>query len=225
VVRAGAATSGPAAILAPMSRTNAVALYRAFFGLLTLAAIGTQLTDLASKGVLDPLHYFSYFTIDSNLLAGALFLILVARRGERSRTFDQIRGIAVVCMTVTGVVFTLLLSGTDVDTAIPWVNDVVHAVMPVVVVADWLIDPPRHRLTVRQGLLWITAPAIWLAYTLIKGPIVGKYPYPFLDPAHGGYGSVALYCVAILIGMALVCLAAVWVANNPGRVGLRNPIP
>jgi hypothetical protein len=173
--------------------------------------------DLSGKGVLDPLHYFSYFTIDSNLLAAATFLILAARRGERSASFENVRGLAVICMTITGVVFTLLLSGTDVDTAIPWVNDVVHAVMPMVVLADWLLDPPRSRLSYRQGLLWVVYPGIWLAYTLVKGPIVGKYPYPFLDPANGGYGSVAIYALAILVMMSLVTLAAIWVANASGE--------
>jgi hypothetical protein len=199
-----------------MSRATGIASYRAFFGLLVLAAIGTQLADLSSKGVLDPLHYFSYFTIDSNLLAAAVFLTLAVRRGERSAGFETVRGLALICMTVTGVVFTLLLSGTDVDTAIPWVNDVVHSVMPIVVVVDWLLDPPHTGLNYRQGLSWVVYPAIWLVYTLVKGPIVGKYPYPFLDPGNGGYGSVAVYCVAILVGMALLCLAAVWVANGAG---------
>ncbi len=196
-----------------MSRATGIAAYRAAFGLLVVAAIATQLVDLAGRSVLDPLHYFSYFTIDSNLLAAGAFLILAARRGERSATLDQVRGVALICMTVTGVVFTLLLSGTDVDTAIPWVNDVVHSVMPLVVAIDWVLDPPRGPLNYRQGLAWIVAPAAWLAYTLIKGPIVGKYPYPFLDPVNGGYLSVAAYCAAILVGMAFLCLAAVWVAN------------
>lgn len=196
-----------------MSRASGIAAYRAFFGLLVLAAIGTQLIDLSSKGVLDPLHYFSYFTIDSNLLAAALFLILALRGGRRSMGFEMARGVAVVCMTVTGVVFTLLLAGTDVDTAIPWVNDVVHSVMPIVVVVDWLLDPPRQRLTYRQGVTWALVPVFWLAYTLVKGPIVGKYPYPFLDPANGGYGTVAVYVVLITLILGLVCLAAVWVAN------------
>ena len=196
-----------------MTRANGIAAYRVFFGLLVLSAIGTQLADLSSRGTLDPLHYFSYFTIDSNLLAAAVFLILAARRGERSAAFESVRGVALICMTITGVVFTLLLSGTDVDTAIPWVNDVVHSVMPIVVVVDWLLDPPRTRLSYRQGLAWVVYPAIWLAYTLVKGPMVGKYPYPFLDPAHGGYGTVAVYCVAILLAMAAFCIAAVWVAK------------
>ena len=193
--------------------TTVIAAYRAFFGLLVLAAIGTQLADLASRGVLDPLHYFSYFTIDSNLLAAAVFLILGVRRGERSAWFENVRGLAVICMTITGVVFSVLLSGTDVDTAIPWVNNVVHSVMPIVVAVDWLLDPPRVRLTYRQGLTWVAAPAVWLVYTLVKGPIVGKYPYPFLDPANGGYATVAIYVAGILAGMALVTLAAVWIAN------------
>jgi hypothetical protein len=45
-------------------------------------------------------------------------------------------------MTITGVVFAVLLSGVNVDAQIPWVNDVVHELFPIVVMADWLIDAP-----------------------------------------------------------------------------------
>lgn len=197
-----------------MTRESIVASYRAGFGLLTLVAIGTQFAELAGRGVLDPLHFFSYFTIDSNLLAAAVFLTLAIRRDHPgSVTTDLVRGAAVIYMTVTGVVFTLLLSGTDVDTAVPWVNDVVHSLMPIVVVADWLLDPPKTSLTYRQSVAWLGFPLVWLVYTLAKGPIVGKYPYPFLDPANGGYGTVAVYCVAILVGLLIVSAAAVTAAN------------
>ena len=33
---------------------------------------------------------------------------------------------------------------------------------------------------------------------MVRGALAGWYPYPFLDPANGGYGTVALYVVAIL---------------------------
>jgi hypothetical protein len=198
----------------PMDRRTALATGRLAFALLTIAAIVTQLLDLSGKGILDPVHYFSYFTIDSNLIAVAVLLIGAARwREPRSTAFDLVRGGAVVYMSVTGIVFTLLLSNTDVDTAIPWVNDVVHSLMPLVIVADWLLDPPAERLTLRQGWLWLSFPVVWIVYTMLKGPIVGKYPYPFLDPANGGYGSVALYCLGILVVMALVCWLAVILGN------------
>lgn len=200
-----------------VDRRALIAAYRAGFAALTVVAIGAQLLDLAGRGKLDLLNYFSYFTIDSNLIAVAVFIACVAGwRRERSARLDFLRGASVVYMAVVGIVFSLLLANTDVDTALPWVNFVVHELMPIVVVVDWLIDPPARRLTLRDGLTWLAFPAVWLAYTLIKGPIVGKYPYPFLDPANGGYGTVAVYCVAILVGMTAFCAVVVWVGNALG---------
>ena len=188
-----------------VDRRSVIATYRLGFGLLTLVAMAVQLADLASSGTLDLVNYFSYFTIQSNLIAATLLLIGAARwRAPRSSALDFARGGAVVYMSVTGIVFTLLLSGTDVDTAIPWVNTVVHELMPMVIIVDWLLDPPEGRLTIRQGLLWLAYPLAWIIYTLIRGSLVNRYPYPFLDPANGGYGSVLVYCVAILVLMWLV---------------------
>lgn len=200
-----------------MDRRAVIAAYRAGFAALTVVAIAAQLLDIAGRGKLDLLNYFSYFTIDSNLIAVAVFLVCaVGWRRERSPRRDFLRGASVVYMAVVGIVFSLLLSNTDVDTALPWVNFVVHELMPIAVVVDWLIDPPARRLTMREGLTWLAFPAIWLAYTLIKGPIVGKYPYPFLDPANGGYGTVAVYGVAILVGMTAFIAVVVWVGNALG---------
>jgi hypothetical protein len=210
-----------------MDRRLVHALARVFFAGLTLAAILTQLADLVASGTLKShISYFSYFTIDSNLIAAAVLLIGAARwRSEPSPTFDLVRGAAVVYVSVTGIVFTLLLSNTDVDTAIPWVNSVVHQLMPIVIVADWLLDPPAQRLTTRQGLLWLTFPFAWLAYTLVRGSLTGLYPYPFLDPANGGYQSVAVYIVAILVVMAIVCWLTVVLGNAAGGDRRRAPMP
>ena len=144
-----------------MDRQAAIATYRAGFGVLTFAAIATQLVDLSGKGTLNLVSYFSYFTIQSNLIAATVLIVGAARwRDPHSTTFDLVRGGAVVYMSITGIVFTLLLSGTDVDTAIPWVNTVVHQLMPIVLVVDWLLDPPTANLTFRQGILWLIYPLV-----------------------------------------------------------------
>ena len=44
-------------------------LYRGFFGFVTLAAITTQLVAASGTPTFSPVNYFSYFTIDSNLIA------------------------------------------------------------------------------------------------------------------------------------------------------------
>ncbi len=197
-----------------MAWRTVVPLYRLGFALVTLAAIVTQMVSLAQAGTLDAVHYLTFFTIDSNLIATVLLLVGAALwRSPRSATLDLLRGGAVVYMSITGVVFAVLLSGTNVDTAIPWVNSVVHEVMPMVIVADWLLDPPEKRLTFKQGLLWLSYPAAWIVYELIRGSITGRYHYPFLNPANGGYGSVAFYSVAILVFMLIVCAVVVWLGN------------
>ncbi|MFZ2035181.1 MAG: Pr6Pr family membrane protein [Candidatus Dormiibacterota bacterium] len=200
-----------------MNRASAVAAFRVFFAGLTVVAIVVQLASLAIKGTLNPVNYFSYFTIDSNLIAtGVLIAAALYRDRASAPRLDVVRGGAVVYMSITGIVFTLLLSNTDVDTAIPWVNSVVHELMPLVMLADWLITPPAARLRLRHGLLWLSFPLVWIVYTIIRGAIVNLYPYPFLNPANGGYASVAVYCVAILIAMLVVGALVVVLANAAG---------
>jgi len=207
-----------------VSRASAVALSRVFFAGVALIAIATQLISLAGQGTLDPVNYFSYFTIDSNLIAAAVLIVGAARWNRpTARAFDLVRGAAVVYMSITGIVFTLLLSNTDVDTAIRWVNTVVHELMPLVLLADWLVTPPSAKLQLRQGLLWLSFPLVWIVYTIIRGAIVNRYPYPFLDPVNGGYGSVAVYCIAILVAMIVVSAITVGLANAAGGVQRLRP--
>jgi len=50
-------------------------------------------------------------------------------------------------------------------------------------------------------------PLVWLAYTLIRGAVVGWYPYPFVDVSVHGYLYVAGACVAVaalLFGLAVL---------------------
>jgi hypothetical protein len=200
-----------------VNRASVVALCRVFFAGLTVVAILVQLASLAGKGTLNPVNYFSYFTIDSNLIAtGVLIAGALNRTHASTPRLDLVRGGAVVYMSITGIVFTLLLSNTDVDTAIPWVNSAVHELMPLVMLADWLITPPAARLRLRQGMLWLSFPLVWIVYTIIRGAIINQYPYPFLDPANGGYASVTVYCLAILVAMVVVSALVVVLANAAG---------
>lgn len=89
-------------------------------------------------------------------------------------------------MAIVGIVFTALLRHEDLGSLLPWVNTVLHYVMPVAVVLDWLYQPPRTALSFRQTLLWLIFPLVYLSYVLIRGSIVDWYPYPFLNPANVG---------------------------------------
>ena len=78
---------------------------------------------------------------------------------------------------LVGVVFNLLLRDTDLGDLKPWVNLVVHGVMPVAVLVDWLVWPPERRPAARWVGIWLVAPAVYVAYSLVRGALTGFYPY------------------------------------------------
>ena len=159
--------------------------------MLALVAIATQLV-VHVRNHFDVVNFFSYFTNLSNIFAAVVLLIgaayLLHGRGPTPRD-ELIRGASVVGMALVGIVFGALLRDADLGTLLPWVNVVLHYVMPIVVVLDWLYQPPKSALVFAQIRYWMIFPLVYLAYTLIRGAIAGFYPYPFLNPAHtGGYG-------------------------------------
>jgi len=185
-----------------MNKRTFLIIYRYFFGLITLAAVVYQLVYLAQLSSLDAGNYFSYFTNLSNIFVSIVFLIsafyLINNR-QPSKFDDIVRGASVLYMLVTGVVYATLLSSYDLGLLLPSVNLQLHIIMPLAVLLDWLIQPQKSLLTMKQTLWWLIFPALFLIYSLIRGSIVGWYPYPFLDPAAaGGYIGVAAYCVGIL---------------------------
>jgi hypothetical protein len=193
---------------------------RVIFGTLTLVAVGRQLLIHAQLGY-DVVNFFSFFTNLSNLFAACIFLM--GARGYAApgcaKLFDELRLMAATNMMVVGIVFSVLLRGADLGSLLPWVNWIVHYLMPIVVILDWIVAPPRRALGRREYLMTLVVPALYLAYVLIRGSVVGWYPYPFLNPANvGGYSGVVVYAA----GVAAVFLLGGWGLSRrvtPPRAG------
>jgi hypothetical protein len=201
-----------------VQRGQILTLIRAVSVVLVVAAIVAQAVELANHGAFDPTRFFAYFTIQSNLIGVAAFALLLLGRGAaRARGLELLRGAAAVYLTVTFFVVIFLLSGVDVGLQLGWVDFVLHKLFPVVVVLDWIVDPPTVRLASRDAITWLVYPLIWTGLTLVRGAADGWYPYPFLDPANGGYGQVAATAVAITIGFFVISLAMIAVGNARRR--------
>lgn len=203
-----------------MSDSRIVRWYRFGFALLTLAAIVYQFSVGTRRVDFVPANFFSFFTIQSNMIAAGLFLYLALRPqsdAESSEGMDLLRGAAVAFMTTTFIVYGLLLSGYEdaLQTSEPWVNTVLHKLFPLVVIVDWLIDRPDSRISFQRALIWAAYPLLYLVYSLTRGPLVDWYPYPFLDPElGGGYPGVAATSVAIAIGFVVVTWLIVTVGQR-----------
>lgn len=183
---------------------------------LVLAAVGYQLvTGLRDRPGFSVVNFVSYFTILSNLAGAAALVLAAGHRTRPPRWLDRLRGAATFYLAATGVVYALLLADLPADLQITaeWVNTVLHRVAPVLLVLDWLLDPPRHRLRPADAALWLLPPLVWAGYTLLRGPIVDWYPYPFIDPRTDGYAAVAGTCLLIAAGMAALAGLLAWLGS------------
>lgn len=150
----------------------------------------------------------SYFTIQSNILVLVVATTLVVDPGRDGRAWRVLRLDALLGITITGLVFDLVLihyvhpSGWQLVATIG-----LHYVAPWATLLGWLLFGPRPRLdrtTVMWAFLW---PITWVAYTFIRGALVDWYPYPFLDVVEIGYGaSIRNTSLVLAVAVALVSI-------------------
>lgn len=197
----------------------------AFFLAVSALAIIVAIAPWNAWSNTDPnfrgLNLFSYFTVQSNLIAAIVFAIGAYARftGKRlGNWFGTMRGAAVLYMSITAIVYALLLkNATNAHSALAfdWKNFVLHELMPFVIVVEWLLWPPQQAVSSRLAYVWLTFPVAWLTYTLYRAPIAHWYPYPFLDPSIVG-SKFGVFAYIIGIAVAFIALAQLfaWISRE-----------
>ncbi len=176
-----------------------------------VVAVVAQWLESAKTPTYSFWNFFGYFTIQSNLIiavALAVTLVAAARRKRADLAVSVLRGAATVYIATTGIVYNTLLTGANVSASVPWSNDIVHKIIPVYAVLDWLLFSDRARLLLRHVWWFLLYPAVWTTVVLVRGATDGWVPYPFLDPAQG-YGVVAIYVVGIAVSITLLGILVV----------------
>lgn len=182
--------------------------HRVAFGLLALLTSSGIVTSLvlgwttAGHGflaglLLTPLSQLQFFTFMSNTLVLITSAQLALSR-DWSRTWHVLRISGIICISITGVVFNLLLSEGGLVGLSVFNNAVVHIAVPILAPLLWLALGPRTT-TWRRLLQAMAIPIAWLAVTLVRGAIDGWYPYTILDVTSIGYGGVSGYVAGILV--------------------------
>jgi hypothetical protein len=187
-----------------------LALLRLALALTIAVTIGIQIGDRVVHGAFDPAEYFSYFTIQSALIDVVVFAagaVIALRLPRDTVLFTAVRASALAYAVVTAGVYNLLLRGVPYEgfAGLQWPNEVLHVWVPLAILLDWLFAPGRPALPWTTLRLPLVFPVAWLVYTLARGAATDGYPYPFLDPATAGWGSVVGYIVALsafILGLA-----------------------
>ena len=167
--------------------------------------------------------YFSYFTIITNTLAAIVLTYAADTRPSRGRAFFLqpwvASGIA-VSIIVVGAAYSLLLRQLWQPEGLQWLaNEVLHDVMPVLYALYWWFYVPKGVLRWSHVGLWMLYPLVYFAYILLRGHLLGVYPYPFVDVEKLGYAQTFINASGILAGFVAVALLVVavdrWRAQQP----------
>ncbi|MFG2883624.1 Pr6Pr family membrane protein [Streptomyces sp. NPDC048297] len=204
------------AVVAPVHRP-AVALFRFVTAVVAFAGVALELL-LGS-----PARTLSYFGVQATLVLAVVMLLSASRAWWARRPLSPaVTGAALLYVVVAALVYHLFLAHTTppfsmTGATVPPVRwhgqwtalQILHMVVPVAALLDWLLLTPAARLHLRMAASWLLYPLAYLLFYLVRAAALpastpGRYLYPFLDAtAHGYRGTLAN---ALLLGLAIYTL-------------------
>lgn len=157
---------------------------------------------------------FSFFTVDSNVLALIVCVLIVLRRDTGGALWRVVSLATLLSLTVTGTAFSLLLDPSlELRGAAVIVNNIFHILSPAMFAALWLLWGPRRQLNPRVIALAFLWPVAWLVYTFLHGALTGWYPYAILDAGKVGLGPAILNSLLVL-GYAVLLTGVVFAIDR-----------
>jgi hypothetical protein len=171
-------------------------------------AVATALIAVELSSRSGVIWRFVTFTYQANLLAAAYYAWTLVSPRANART--GLRGAVVLYVVVAGLIWNLLLTGRSMGYTPA--NFLLHVVVPILAVADWLLIG-RGVGTARwwQPFAWLVYPAAYAGLALIVLNRAGRRaPYYFLDPGSVGIAAVALNVTMLgagFLGLGYLLLA------------------
>lgn len=165
-----------------------------------------------------PIDFLAYLTIQSNIafvVVATVGGVVALRSGLDHPRLDVPRVVVLSLVVTAGILFALILQqsgarGIRVD--VPWSGIALHFVLPLFAVADWVLSPRHHRVSFRVLVAIVGYPVVWGIATMIRGPMVGWYPYYFLDPAQIDspleFAGLAALMLAVFAAVGSLLIAA-----------------
>ncbi len=162
-------------------------------------------------------RYFSYFTIQTNLLVVLCFTFLLLSPRSKWGSFfskQQTQAAITVYIIIVGLIYNAILRFLWAPHGLQKiVDELMHSIIPLLVLIYWLVFSNKDRLQWKSVLPWLIYPFSYITYVLIRGAVSGFYPYPFINTAQLGLNKVLVNSVGIALVFVLVSLAIVYVAK------------
>lgn len=191
---------------------------RTVFGALRLAAAAACIAALVhrlfwglSSNTTAGDNFFAYLTVESNIALATVLVVgavLAFSRATDPRWFSIALALVLTWTITAGLAFALIVwqagvRGIRVD--VPWSDHLLHFWLPACTAIAWVLTPGHRKVPWRVVPAALLFPLVWGGVTLWRGPIIGWYPYYFLDPRQVS-GPIEFVLTS---GIALAIFAAV----------------
>ncbi len=186
----------------------------AWFAVIVQLSMGIRNTSLDTGTYL--VRFFSYFTILTNLMVALGSTSLWLFPQNAMGVFfgkERISTALTLYIIIVGLVYNVALRFLWQPQGMARLTDeLLHSVVPLLVLLYWWRSPKREVLRLRDISGWLVYPFIYLLYTLGHGAISGFYPYPFVDVNVLGITKVLMNCgvvalIIVLLGALLIGIA------------------
>lgn len=149
------------------------------------------------------IRYFSYFTLNSNLLAALCVTFLLFKPAGKVSDFfssQAFQTAVAVYIFIVGLIYNTILRFLWSPQGLQMVLDELqHLINPLLFIVYWALYSNKAQLPRNAYWYWLTFPLIYIFWVLIRGSFSGFYPYPFLDVTKLGFNSVLSNCIVITL--------------------------
>ncbi|MBI1341928.1 MAG: hypothetical protein GC171_03230 [Terrimonas sp.] len=162
------------------------------------------------------IRFFSYFTILTNTMVALYgtytFFSSENKTGKINRP-GTLTAITVYITIVGGVYQFVLRQLWQPEGLQRIVDELLHAVIPVLVIIFWWHYEQKKSIRYTQIPRWLIFPFIYMVCILLRGNISGFYPYPFVNAGELGWPAVQMNAAALLLLFILVSAIFIFIGK------------
>lgn len=159
-------------------------------------------------------RYFSYFTITTNLLVALACTVLLFGTASKLGLFFNRQSLLtaiLVYIIIVGAIYNLVLRFLWKPAGIQQiVDELLHSVVPLLLLAYWFVFVPKNQLRWNNVWLWMVYPLIYLLLIFARGAFSGFYPYPFINVVQ--IGLLKALVNAFYIALAILTLSFLFIS-------------
>jgi hypothetical protein len=167
------------------------------------------------------IRYFSYFTIQTNIIVTICFTVILFSPNSKWGNFfsrQQTLAAITVYIVIVGLIYNTILRFTwNPEGLQKLVDELLHSVVPVLALIYWLTFAAKNQLQWKNVMPWLIYPFAYIIYILIRGAYSGFYPYPFINTYQLGLNKVLVNSVGIAVIFIIMSLALVAVGKSMNK--------